>query len=141
MVKSSKSIYPYVIYILLFIICVVIFIIFMITQYYLNKREKENQTKKATIMLFSSSCCKTGIRPMWNRFINEYEGKIINGYKLKVIEHKCEGGKNPMMKEYGIQRYPTIVLMRNGKRIDYIDVHKHISVENMKNFVNSQLNH
>ena len=137
MVKFSKSIYPYVIYIILFIICV---IILMITQYYWNKREKEYQTKKATIMLFSSSCCKTGIRPMWNSFINEYEGKIINGYKLKVIEHKCEGGNNPMMKEYGIQRYPTIVLMRNGERIDYIDVHKHISVKNMKDFVDSQLN-
>jgi thiol-disulfide isomerase/thioredoxin len=54
-------------------------------------------------------------KPEWQSVKTEKEGSTINGYKVKMTEIDCSGGKNPEIKEYQIKGYPTILVKKEGQ--------------------------
>jgi thioredoxin-like negative regulator of GroEL len=52
--------------------------------------------------------------------MDAYNGKIVNGYKLNLIIVDGEDPNNEsLVNEFKIQGYPTVVLTKDGKNIDY----------------------
>jgi protein-disulfide isomerase-like protein with CxxC motif len=52
----------------------------------------------------------------------EYEGTIINGYKVSFIEYNCtkESAENQtLMDKYKIEGFPSIILVKDNQVIDY----------------------
>jgi thiol-disulfide isomerase/thioredoxin len=68
--------------------------------------------------------CKKAL-PDWASFSNEYNGKIVNGYKVNVNPEgtNCTDDSNPhiveLIKKHNIQAYPTVIIMKDGERYDF----------------------
>jgi len=68
--------------------------------------------------------CKKAL-PEWQPFCDQYNNKLINGYTIKCDRNgtNCTDDMDPVIKniidKYNIQSYPTIVLIKEGKRYDY----------------------
>jgi thiol-disulfide isomerase/thioredoxin len=84
----------------------------------------DTEAKTATVMLFYVDWCphcKTA-KPAWNEVKAEYEGTIINGYKVSFIEYNCtkESAENQaLMDKYKIEGFPSIILIKDKQVIDY----------------------
>ncbi len=84
----------------------------------------DTEVKTATVMLFYVDWCphcKTA-KPAWNEVKIEYEGTIINGYKVSFIEYNCtkESAENQaLMDKYKIEGFPSIILIKDKQVIDY----------------------
>jgi thiol-disulfide isomerase/thioredoxin len=90
------------------------------------------------ILFFSADWCphcKTA-KPEWNNFKSSFNEKNIGFYKLTCIDVDCTEGENPLIQEYSVDGYPTIILKKDGKRIDY---DARITEENLKQFINEFL--
>ena len=79
-------------------------------------------TPVATIRMFKVDWCphcKKAL-PEFQQVENEYSGKTVNGYKLDFVVVDGEDSANQsLVNEYKIQGYPTIVLTKDGKNIEY----------------------
>lgn len=79
-------------------------------------------SKIATIRMFKVDWCphcKKAL-PEFQQVENEYAGKTVNGYKLEFVVVDGEDSANAsLVNEYKIQGYPTIVLTKDGKNIEY----------------------
>jgi thiol-disulfide isomerase/thioredoxin len=65
--------------------------------------------------------CKTA-KPEWDAVKAEYENKIINGYQVQFDEINCTNENVTItteMAKYKVEGYPTIVLIKDGKTIEY----------------------
>jgi thiol-disulfide isomerase/thioredoxin len=63
--------------------------------------------------------CKKAL-PEFQSVQNQYDGKVVNGYKLKFVVVDGEDPANEsLVNEYKIQGYPTVVLTKDGKNIEY----------------------
>ena len=65
--------------------------------------------------------CKTA-KPEWDAVKSEYENKIINGYQVQFDEINCTNENATItaeMAKYKVEGYPTIVLIKDGKTIEY----------------------
>lgn len=61
--------------------------------------------------------CKK-LAPTWQKFENEYNNKIIKGKKIMVLSVDCE--KTPKMSQlFQIKGYPTILIIKKNKTIEY----------------------
>lgn len=84
----------------------------------------ENETKTATVMLFSVDWCphcKTA-KPVWNDVKAEYEGSVINGYKVSFVDYNCTketAETQSLMDKYKVEGFPTIILIKDNQVIDY----------------------
>ena len=89
-----------------------------------NVPKADDEVKTANIMLFYVDWCphcKTA-KPVWNEMKTEYEGTIINGYKVSFIEYNCtkESAENQtLMDKYKIEGFPSIILVKDNQVIDY----------------------
>ena len=76
----------------------------------------------ATIYLFKVDWCphcKKAL-PDFQKVEDTYNGKVVNGYKLNFVVVDGEDPANQsLVNEYKIQGYPTIVLTKDGKHIEY----------------------
>ena len=76
----------------------------------------------ATIKLFKVDWCphcKKAL-PQFQAVENEYNGKVVNGHKLHFVVVDGEDPANEAtVNEHKIQGYPTIVLTKDGKNIEY----------------------
>jgi thiol-disulfide isomerase/thioredoxin len=76
----------------------------------------------ATIRMFKVDWCphcKKAL-PEFQQVENEYNGKTVNGYKLDCVVVDGEDPANQaLVNEFKIQGYPTIVLTKDGKNIEY----------------------
>jgi thiol-disulfide isomerase/thioredoxin len=84
--------------------------------------------------------CKNSL-PTYDEFASKYNGKVINGYKLKVVKLNCTDDEDPQIKsaldKYNIEGYPTITLSKNGELISF-DAQP--EMETLEQFVNEVLN-
>ena len=65
--------------------------------------------------------CKTA-KPEWDAVKADYENKIINGYQIQFDEINCTNENVTItaeMSKYKVEGYPTIVLIKDGKTIEY----------------------
>jgi thiol-disulfide isomerase/thioredoxin len=63
--------------------------------------------------------CKTA-SPIWQRLVDEYTGKQINGYNINFIKIDCENTSNAVIvSKYNVEGYPTIKLDKGGVIYDY----------------------
>jgi thiol-disulfide isomerase/thioredoxin len=151
------------------LLVIVLFIIFSVAGYYgYQKYAKDVITKtkfadvanadrnnrSATIMMFFVDWCphcKTA-KPEWEKFKAAYDGKQINGYKLKCTAINCTDdspgnykGDTPisadaaniasLIQKYNIQSYPTIKLVIDGG--ETIEFDSKISKDSLVTFVNT----
>tara|TARA_A100001015_G_scaffold71539_1_gene79274 strand:- start:1013 stop:1498 length:486 start_codon:yes stop_codon:yes gene_type:complete len=66
--------------------------------------------------------CKTAA-PIWNEMIEEYNGKIIGGYKVNFETVDCTKEDDLEVKQiqsqFNIDSYPTIKLVKDNQIIEY----------------------
>jgi len=85
---------------------------------------KDDTVKSANLMLFYVDWCphcKTA-KPVWNDMKTEYEGTIINGYKVSFVEYNCTKETpetQTLMDKYKIEGFPSIILIKDNQVIDY----------------------
>ena len=85
----------------------------------------EEETKEAELLIFTVNWCPycKKAMPVWKKFEEEYNNKVINGYTVYFRTIDCTDEKNPEVKEllnkYDIDGYPTIKLIKDGEAILY----------------------
>ena len=93
----------------------------------------------ATIRMFKVDWCphcKKAL-PEFQSVQNEYDGKTVNGYKLKLIVVDGEDPANEsIVNSFKIQGYPTVVLTKDGKNIEY---EAKVSKSTLKEFINTMV--
>ena len=65
--------------------------------------------------------CKTA-KPVWNDVKTEYEGSVINGYKVSFVDYNCTketAETQSLMDKYKVEGFPTIILIKDNQVIDY----------------------
>ena len=107
----------------------------------LNNDDVSNNNRRiseAQIMFFSADWCPhcKKAKPEWSNFTSEYDGKEVGFYKIRCQSVDCTDGNNELIQEYSIDGYPTIILLKDNKRINY---DARITHENMKQFVEDTL--
>ena len=76
----------------------------------------------ATIRMFKVDWCPhcKKAQPEFEKVEEKYQGKVINGHKLNLVVVDGEDPNNEsLVNEFKIQGYPTIVLTKDGKNIEY----------------------
>lgn len=93
----------------------------------------------ATIRMFKVDWCphcKKAL-PEFQSVQNEYDGKTINGYKLKLMVVDGEDPANEsIVNSFKIQGYPTVVLTKDGKNIEY---EAKVSKTTLQEFINTMV--
>ena len=83
-----------------------------------------NDGKNAELLFFFAEWCphcKTA-KPVWNDMKSEYDGTVINGYKISFVEYNCtkETPENQsLMDKYKIEGFPSIILNKDNQIIDF----------------------
>jgi thiol-disulfide isomerase/thioredoxin len=76
----------------------------------------------ATIRMFKVDWCPhcKKAQPDFQAVKDEYNGKVVNGYKLNLVVVDGEDSANEaLVNEHKVQGYPTVVLTKDGKNIEY----------------------
>ena len=76
----------------------------------------------ATIRMFKVDWCPhcKKAHPEFQKVMDAYNGKIVNGYRLNVVVVDGEDPNNEsLVNEFKIQGYPTVIMTKDGKNIDY----------------------
>lgn len=80
---------------------------------------QSSEEKEATLLLFHVNWCMycKKAMPEWNKFKGDYDGKVLNGYKLVLKEYECSDDSseeiNALLDKYNVDGYPTIVLVKD----------------------------
>jgi thiol-disulfide isomerase/thioredoxin len=100
--------------------------------------------KELTIIMYHVDWCPhcKKAMPEWKQFLNEYDGKKINGYKIVCSDIDCTNNKDPNIKslldkEPKIDSFPTVrglIVNTEGKPIT-IQYKSRISKDNLEKFV------
>jgi len=89
---------------------------------YSNAPNGSNSEPVATIRMFKVDWCphcKKAL-PEFQSVQDQYDGKTVNGYKLSLIVVDGEDPANEsLVNEFKVQGYPTVVLTKDGKNIEY----------------------
>ena len=64
--------------------------------------------------------CKRA-KPDFMKFMQQNDGKIINGRKISIEMVDCEENKNneALAKRFGVQGYPTFIMTKDGQNKSY----------------------
>jgi thiol-disulfide isomerase/thioredoxin len=80
--------------------------------------------------------CKKAL-PDFQSVQDQYDGKTVNGYKLKLVVVDGEDPANEsIVNEFKIQGYPTVVLTKDGKNIEY---DAKVDKSTLQDFINSMV--
>jgi thiol-disulfide isomerase/thioredoxin len=113
-----------------------------------NERELKNVSNAnrriltADVLFFHADWCPHCVKaaPTWKGFVQKYDKKVINGYKVHCIGVDCSNANdsktNEIRKKYKVNTFPTIKLIKDGKTINY---DAKIIPENLTKFINSVL--
>jgi thiol-disulfide isomerase/thioredoxin len=121
------------------LLTIVIIVIFAIAAYYAykwyakpavdnhkiqNMSNMNTRNSPVEIYLFYADWCPhcTKAKPEWTTFKKSYDGTEVNGYIIKCIDVNCteEGGESSrLIQKYSIDSYPTLIMNKNGDRIDF----------------------
>ena len=136
-----------------YILTLIVTIIFVIAGYFgykwfiqstienLGTEDLANDNRRVSnaeiIFFFADWCphCKRA-KPEWDNFKSNFENKTIGFYNLTCVDVDCTEGDSPLIQEYSVDGYPTIILKKDGKRIDY---DARINENNLKQFINEFL--
>ena len=76
----------------------------------------------ATIRMFKVDWCphcKKAL-PEFQAIQDQYNGKVVNGHKLAFVVVDGEDSANEdLVNQFKVQGYPTVVLTKDGKNIEY----------------------
>jgi thiol-disulfide isomerase/thioredoxin len=147
----SKMVRPYYYYIIAFVI-LIIFAVVAVYAYNNIKAQQKNRfsdvananrrNREAIVYFFHVDWCphcKKAL-PEWNNFVSKYDGKEINGYKLKCVDKDCTKETSDiteLINRFNIDSYPTIKLIRDNNTIDF---ESKITATSLEKFVNTMLN-
>jgi thiol-disulfide isomerase/thioredoxin len=76
----------------------------------------------ATIRMFKVDWCPhcKKAAPEFQKVEEKYNGKVVNGHKLNFVVVDGEDPANEsLVNQHNVQGYPTIVLTKDGKNIEY----------------------
>ena len=81
-------------------------------------------TKEAEILFFYADWCPhcKQAKPEWESFKEQYNGSIVNNYKLILIDVNCTselGESGQLIKTYNVEGFPTIKMKKDGTIIEY----------------------
>jgi len=137
-----------------YIIFAVVFILFILVglysyNYYKGKvkdRFKDvaninRRNKEAIVYFFHVDWCphcKKAL-PEWNAFVDQYDGKEINGYVIKCISTDCTQESSSVkaaMNKFNISSFPTVKLVKDETTIDF---ESRITRTSLTSFVDTML--
>jgi len=135
------------------IVTSILFLIFIIAGYYgyqwyakstienLEAEDMANSNRRvseAKIKFFSADWCPhcKKAKPEWEKFKDEYNGKTEGYYKISCEYIDCTDGDNPQIQEHSVDGYPTIVMIKDNKSVNY---DAKITEPNLKQFVDDFL--
>jgi len=125
------------------ILVVFLFIIFIIAGYYAYQafsgtiakdltldipnmpNKNKNNGKVIQIYLFTVTWCPHCVKakPEWDKFVNDVDGTVVNGYTIKCINQDCTNSTDATVIElvdaFSIEHYPTVKMMKDGNRISF----------------------
>jgi len=149
-ILSEKYIEPNKTYLLAFLML----IIFGVAGYYAYKwfgqPVIENQTtqdmanyngrkSESKVLFFTADWCPycKRAKPEWNDFVKTYHGKDVGNYVIQTQEVDCTEGDSPLIQEYGIDGYPTVLLIKDeNQRVNY---DAKVTKSNLSDFVEKVL--
>lgn len=81
-------------------------------------------TKEAEILFFYADWCPhcKQAKPEWEKFKEQYNGSIVNNYKLILIDVNCTselGESGQLIKTYNVEGFPTIKMKKESKIVEY----------------------
>lgn len=84
--------------------------------------ENANGKPDLVCTMYYTTWCKfcTKAKPEWERVIQEFNGKVVNGKKILITKIDCEKNTDVAEKE-NIKGYPTFKFNLNDKYYDYPD--------------------
>jgi len=135
------------------IVTSILFIIFIIAGYYgyqwyakstienLEAEDMANANRRiseAKIKFFSADWCPhcKKATPEWEKFKQEYNGKTEGYHKISCETIDCTEGDNPQIQEFSVNGYPTIIMLKDNKPVNY---DAKITEPNLKQFVDDFL--
>lgn len=91
-----------------------------------NVANTNTRKNNATVLFFFADWCPhcKKAKPEWERFTEEYNGKVVNDYEITCqaidcTETKPSADTEALIAEYKIESYPTIIMLVNDNKINY----------------------
>ena len=106
------------------------------------------ETPIAYVTLFSTTwcphCTKLKKEGIFQEFMNQNQGKVINGYKLDIQEIDCSNDQDPNIKklldQYKVDGFPSIKLLKGGDDPSQaIDFDAKPQIDSLNQFVSTVL--
>jgi len=135
------------------LIPLIVFIIFVIAGYYgylwyakttienledINMANPDKRISEAQIKFFYADWCPhcKRAKPEWEKFKLDYNGKEVGYYKISCESIDCTEGDNPQIQEFSVDGYPTIIMLKDNKKVNY---DAKITQPNLMQFINDFL--
>ena len=102
-----------------------------------NMANNNRRKSEAKLMFFYAEWCPhcKKAKPEWDKFSSEYANKEIGNYKIMPESVDCTDGENRLIQEYSIDGYPTVIMIKDGKRVNFSG---RITEENVQQFAESE---
>ena len=93
-----------------------------------------NREGDAELIFFFADWCPhcNRAKPEWDNFKNSFNNKNVGLFNLTCTDVDCSEGNSPLIQEYSVDGYPTVILKKDGERIDY---DASISEDNLQQFI------
>lgn len=99
-----------------------------------------NRQDQATIMGFFADWCPhcTKAKPEWATFTAPMSKtpQPYGKYLLQATQVDCTNGNDPRIQQYGVDGYPTVLIIKDGKPVKY---EGSVNTENLTKFVTATL--
>ena len=129
-----------------------VLIIFIVAGYYgynwyarstienLSNTDMSNNNRRisdAKVMFFFADWCPhcKKAKPEWEHLTATYNNKEVGNYKIICDSVDCTDGENRLIQEYSIDGYPTVILVKDGKRVNFSG---RITESNLNDFIESE---
>ena len=93
-----------------------------------------NREGDAELIFFFADWCPhcNRAKPDWDNFKNSFDNKKVGLFNLTCTDVDCSEGNSPLIQEYSVDGYPTVILKKDGERIDY---DASINEDNLQQFI------
>lgn len=129
-----KLIAPYYKYILIAVVFAIFVYVgnYAYNQYYLKPSQNKifsdvaNANKRTEVIIYFFHVdwcphCKKA-QPEWDKFVNHYNGKEVNGYIINCKDVDCTKETSDITRvinQYKIESYPTVKMIKDEKTIEF----------------------
>lgn len=90
-----------------------------------NVANANTRGKPTEVFFFFAEWCPhcKNAKPEWNKFKEEYNGKVMNGWQIQCVEVNCTDENNEtsnkLIAEYKVESYPTIIMVVGDNKINF----------------------